>query len=107
MTLLLFDRVGVGLVGPALHYDVRSLRYRRHFNQIGFARFTADHLVAERSSTLAGGRRCQLKSRRKRSWTAKSRHEGLREVSSGLPSLPPGARRQADAGVELRRRVNP
>jgi hypothetical protein len=44
--LLLLDRVGVGKAPPALHRDLRSLRYRLHFDRIQVEHITHDHLVA-------------------------------------------------------------
>lgn len=44
--LLLFDRVGVGEPGPAVHRDVRALRYRLHFDRIEPVRSHEERLVA-------------------------------------------------------------
>ena len=44
--LLLLDRVGVGKATPPLHRDLRSLRYRLHFDRIDVEHITHDHLVA-------------------------------------------------------------
>lgn len=44
--LLLFDRVGLGEPGPALHRDVRSLRYRLHFERFEVVRYAADRIAA-------------------------------------------------------------
>ena len=45
--LLLFDRAGGGSEPPApLHLDLRSLRYRLHFDRMQIRRVTADHVVA-------------------------------------------------------------
>jgi hypothetical protein len=44
--LLLLDRVGVGKAPPALHRDLRSLRYRLHFDRIQVEHITHDHLLA-------------------------------------------------------------
>lgn len=44
--LLLLDRVGVGKAPPAIHRDLRSLRYRLHFDRIQVEHITHDHLVA-------------------------------------------------------------
>jgi hypothetical protein len=47
--LLLFDRIGFGdpaQASPALHRDVRSLRYRLHFTRMQVRHITQDHIVA-------------------------------------------------------------
>lgn len=44
-TLLLFDRIGYGPVPEPLHLDLRSLRYRLHFDRMTVDRVTADHVV--------------------------------------------------------------
>jgi hypothetical protein len=45
--LLLLDRVGIGKPPPALHRDLRALRYRLHFDRIKVEHITHDHLLAE------------------------------------------------------------
>lgn len=45
--LLLLDRVGVGKAPPALHRDLRSLRYRLHFDRIKVEHITHDHMLAD------------------------------------------------------------
>ncbi len=45
--LLLLDRVGVGKAPPALHRDLRSLRYRLHFDRIEVEHITHDHMLAD------------------------------------------------------------
>lgn len=45
--LVLFDRAGAGETpGPALHRDLRSLRYQLHFDRMQIRHVTADHIVA-------------------------------------------------------------
>lgn len=44
--LLLFDRVGTGTPEPALHRDLRALRYRMHFDTVRVERITEHRLVA-------------------------------------------------------------
>jgi hypothetical protein len=46
-TLMHLDRVGTGPVPPALHRDLRSLRYRLHFDQAHVVHLTEDYLVLE------------------------------------------------------------
>lgn len=45
--LLLFDRIGTGTPPPALHRDLRSLRYRLHFDRVRVVHLTEDRIVAE------------------------------------------------------------
>jgi hypothetical protein len=45
--LLHFDRVGSGERSVAVHRDVRSLRYRLHFDRMQVAHMTDDHIVAD------------------------------------------------------------
>ena len=47
VSLILFDRIGTGAPPPALHRDVRSLRYRLHFDGLDVTHLTATHLVAD------------------------------------------------------------
>jgi hypothetical protein len=45
--LILFDRLGVGPKGRELHRDLRSLRYRLHFDRIDVKHVTEDRIVAD------------------------------------------------------------
>jgi hypothetical protein len=47
VSLILFDRVGVGDVPPAIHRDLRSLRYRLHFDRLTVVHLTERRLVAD------------------------------------------------------------
>lgn len=44
--LILFDRIGTGTPEPALHRDLRALKYRMHFDSILVERATDDRLLA-------------------------------------------------------------
>ena len=45
--LLLFDRVGTGSVPPALHRDLRTLRYRLHFDATRVVHLTDDRMLVD------------------------------------------------------------
>ncbi|HEY3237309.1 MAG TPA: hypothetical protein VGJ84_21495, partial [Polyangiaceae bacterium] len=47
--LILFDRLGTGAPPPALHRDLRSLRYRLHFDRMEIRHATHDFLLADLS----------------------------------------------------------
>jgi hypothetical protein len=47
LQLILFDRVGSDEPPPPLHRDLRSLRYRLHFERARVRRITREHLVAD------------------------------------------------------------
>ncbi len=46
-TLVHLDRIGTGTVPPALHRDLRSLKYRLHFDEARVAHITETHLVLQ------------------------------------------------------------
>lgn len=47
VSLILFDRIGTGTPPPALHRDIRSLRYRLHFDGLDITHLTPTHMVAD------------------------------------------------------------
>lgn len=47
VSLVLFDRIGTGVVPPALHRDLRSLQYRLHFDRMDSLHVTDEHIVAD------------------------------------------------------------
>jgi hypothetical protein len=47
VSLVLFDRVGVGEVPPPVHRDVRALRYRLGFTRLRVRHLTRTHVVAD------------------------------------------------------------
>ncbi len=47
VSLVLFDRVGSGPLPPPLHRDLRSLRYRLHFDRLQLVHVTPREIVAD------------------------------------------------------------
>lgn len=47
VSLVLFDRIGTGSVPVPLHRDLRSLKYRLHFDRMSVVHVTDEHIVAD------------------------------------------------------------